>query len=211
MSSTPSRVVGLFPTPVLHAERLLDPDLVAALVERFAEAARQANRQSAQLSHTAIVSPDQDLQLSQVSALVGTRLAEFGELLFGERQTWRVKEMWFNVLETGGHQALHNHANSFVSGVLYLTPGHADWNTTFVRPLRQEAFVSRNTHAGSHTGPFNADKWVMPATGAGDLVLFPSGLLHEVPPNRGARRITLAFNAIPERLDAWGYRIGFSS
>lgn len=210
MSPSPSRVVGLFPTPVLHAERLLDPELVASLVTRFAEAASLANRQSERLSHTEIVSPDQDLQLAQVSALAGTRIAEFGELLFGERLPWLVKEMWFNVLEPGGHQALHNHANSFVSGVLYLTPSHPDSNTTFVRPLGQDAFVFRNTHAGSHTGPFNADKWVMPATGAGDLVLFPSGLLHEVPQNRGERRITLAFNAIPQRLDAWGYRIGFA-
>ena len=31
-----------------------------------------------------------------------------------------------------------------------------------------------------------------------------------VPPNAGERRITLAFNAIPARLDSWGYTVGFS-
>ena len=45
----------------------------------------------------------------------------------------------------------------------------------------------------------------------GDLVLFPSYLLHEVPLNHGDLRITLAFNAIPSRLDAWGYAIGLSA
>jgi hypothetical protein len=33
--------------------------------------------------------------------------------------------------------------------------------------------------------------------------------MHAVPPNPGARRITLAFNAIPTRLDSWGYVIAF--
>jgi hypothetical protein len=41
------------------------------------------------------------------------------------------------------------------------------------------------------------------------MVLFPSYLMHAVPPNQGARRISLAFNAIPARLDSWGYSIRF--
>ena len=35
---------------------------------------------------------------------------------FAELASWSVKEMWVNVLDTGGHQAMHNHANSFISG-----------------------------------------------------------------------------------------------
>jgi hypothetical protein len=42
------------------------------------------------------------------------------------------------------------------------------------------------------------------------MVLFPSYLLHEVPPNPGERRITLAFNAIPAAVDSWGYKIAFT-
>ena len=30
------------------------------------------------------------------------------------------------------------------------------------------------------------------------MVLFPSYLMHAVPPNQGERRITLSFNAIPD-------------
>ena len=44
----------------------------------------------------------------------------------------------------------------------------------------------------------------------GDIVFFPSYLMHAVPPNPGGQRITLAFNAIPTRLDSWGYKIAFS-
>ena len=53
-------------------------------------------------------------------------------------------------------------------------------------------------------------KWIGPPPGPGDLLLFPSYLLHEVPPNHGGLRVTLAFNAIPHRLDAWGYAVSFS-
>ena len=68
-------------------------------------------------------------------------------------------------------------------------------------------FALRNTHAGTHSNAFNAHKWIAPAPTAGDLLLFPSYLLHQVPPNQGDTRVTLAFNAIPHRLDAWGYTL----
>ena len=58
-------------------------------------------------------------------------------------------------------------------------------------------FSFKNDHAGVTTGPYNADKWISPQPEPGDLVLFPSYLMHAVPPNPGERRITLAFNAIP--------------
>jgi hypothetical protein len=41
-------------------------------------------------------------------------------------------------------------------------------------------------------------------------VLFPSYLYHEVPRNQGEQRITVSFNAIPDSLDCWGYRINFA-
>ena len=71
-------------------------------------------------------------------------------------------------------------------------------------------FVFRNDHAGTTPGPFSADKWISPHPEPGDAVLFPSYLMHAVPPNAGERRVSLAFNAIPARLDSWGYRVGFS-
>jgi len=48
-----------------------------------------------------------------------------------------------------------------------------------------------------------------PAPEPGDMVLFPSYLMHAVPPNKGGRRITLSFNALPTQLDSWGYVVRF--
>lgn len=207
----PSRVIGLFPTPLLHARAALDAPSAAALATRFAGQARQDNVHTPRLSHTTILDPQSDAQLAAVVERVAPRLVEFGELMFGQRLDWQLKELWFNVLAPGGHQALHNHANSFVSGVIYLSAVPAGSSTVFVKPLGQPGAVFANTHAGTATGPFNGERWVMPEVGPGDLVLFPSHLLHEVPENRGAQRISLAFNAIPRRLDAWGYTIGFTA
>ncbi len=205
-----SEVIGLFPTPFMRVPRALDGALVHALVSHFSGQARQENNASGHLSHTAMLQPGDSPLLVEMAGRVTPHIAEFGALLFGQALGWSIKEMWVNVLDTGGRQAMHNHANSFVSGVLYLTPTHPDSRTVFMKAPGGTDFAFRNDHAGSVTGPYNADKWISPQPEPGDLVLFPSYLMHAVPPNVGDRRITLAFNAIPARLDSWGYTLSFA-
>ena len=105
---------------------------------------------------------------------------------------------------------IHNHANSFISGVVYLTHTHADSRTVFMKSPGGTDYTFKNDNAGVVAGAFNAEKWVGPAPEPGDVVLFPSYLMHAVPTNPGERRISLAFNAIPTHLDSWGYRVSFS-
>lgn len=206
-----SQIAGLFPTPLLRAPRQLPSDLVATLVQRFEASAAQANHRSGALVHTEILSAADDPALAAVAELALPKLVEFGELLFGERLRWTVKELWANVMQRGGQQALHNHANSLVSGIVYLTPSHSSANTVFVKALGGPGYVFSNSHAQTRQGPFNSDKWISPDAEIGDLLLFPSHVLHEVPANQGDTRITLAFNAVPQRLNAWGYSVGFST
>lgn len=205
-----SQICGLFPTPLMRVEHLLPAPLVQALIARHAAAAVQRNGRDTRLAHTEILTETASPELLQVRTLLTPKLAEFGELLFGEKLAWSIKELWLNVLEAGGHQAIHNHANCFVSGVLYLTATHASASTVFVRALGGNGYVFANAHRNTRSGPFNSDKWIAPEAAPGDLILFPSHLLHEVPANRGGQRITLAFNAIPERLDSWGYALRFA-
>lgn len=205
-----NHVIGLFPTPFMRVEQLIGFDLVAALAERFRAAAHTANARSARLAHSDILAPQADDLLARAAVLIEPKLADFGELLFGERLAWSIKEIWANVLETGGHQAMHNHANSFISGVIYLTAPDPSAGTVFMKGPGGRDFAFSNANRRTVMGPFNADKWIAPAAAPGDMVLFPSYLLHEVPPNLGGQRISLAFNALPERLDSWGYSMGFS-
>ncbi|MBI1397708.1 MAG: hypothetical protein GC151_17185 [Betaproteobacteria bacterium] len=206
-----SEILGLFPTPLMRIEKLLPREIVTPLAERFRLAARTSNSRSDRLSHSEIVPPGHDDLMARAGECLTPAVADFGVHLFGERLDWTIKEMWVNVLETGGFQAMHNHANSFVSGVVYLTPTHESAVTVFMKSPGGSEFAFSHANENTVTGPFNAQKFALPEPAPGDVVLFPSYLLHEVPTNRGAQRITLAFNAIPERLDSWGYSIRFGS
>ena len=142
-------VFGLFPVPVMRARQALDPALVAGLCAHFESRAATANNASDHLTHTAMLQPgDSPLLVTAASALITPKLAAFGALLFGERLGWSIKEMWVNVLDTGGRQAMHNHANSFISGVVYLTPTHADAQTVFMKSPGGIDFSFKNDHAG---------------------------------------------------------------
>jgi uncharacterized protein (TIGR02466 family) len=203
-------IVGLFPVPFLRAQSVLNAPLVEGLVRHFSGLATRENNSSANLAHTEMLKPGDSPLFVEAAAMISPKLTDFGAHLFGERLGWALKEMWVNVLNTGGHQAMHNHANSFISGVVYLTPTHPGSQTVFMKSPGGTDFLFKNDHAGTAPGPYSADKWISPAPRPGDMVLFPSYLMHAVPPNQGERRITLSFNAIPARLDSWGYVIGFS-
>jgi hypothetical protein len=203
-------VIGLFPIPVMRIPALLERSLVGGLAAHFGQLADRDNSSSPNLSHTAMLQPSDSPLLVQAAIAITPKLAEFGALLFGERLGWSIKEMWVNLLDTGGRQAMHNHANSFISGVVYLTPTHPESRTVFMKSPGGVEFAFKNDHQGVVQGPYNADKWVSPQPEPGDMVLFPSYLMHAVPRNPGELRITLAFNAIPTRLDSWGYAVRFS-
>lgn len=202
-------VFGLFPTPFLRAPGTLNPRLVQGLVQHFSALAISLNKASGDLSHTEMLQPSDSPLLIEAATLITPKIVDLGALLFGERLGWSIKEVWVNLMETGGMQAMHNHANSFISGVVYLTPTHAGSQTVFMKPPGGTDFVFKNEHANIAPTPFNADRWIVPAPSPGDLVLFPSYLLHAVPPNQGERRITLSFNAIPGGLESWGYKVKF--
>jgi len=203
-------IFGLFPTPFLRAPGTLPLALTDQLIKHFAARATRDNNSSSNLSHTEMLRPEDSPLFVQAAGLIAPKLVEFGVHLFGERIQWLLKEMWVNVLDTGGRQAMHNHANSFVSGVVYLTPTHPSSQTVFMKAPAGNEFLFKNDHAGMTPGAYSADKWISPAPDPGDLILFPSYLLHAVPPNQGDRRITLSFNAIPSKLDSWGYVVRFS-
>lgn len=203
-------VFGLFPTPFMRAPGTLSARLVDGLVHRFSALAQEANKASDNLSHTTMLSPDDSPLLVEAAELITPKIVDMGALMFGDRLSWAIKEMWVNVLDTNGQQAMHNHANSFVSGVVYLTTTHPGSQTVFLKPSGGNEFIFKHEHAKITPTPFNADRWVSPAPAPGDLVLFPSYVLHAVPPNQGERRITLSFNAIPSEMNAWGYAVKFS-
>jgi hypothetical protein len=202
-------VFGLFPVPVMRAPRVLGDRLVGDLTKYFSGRASPDRSASQALSHTEMLRPGDNPLFVEAADLITPKLDDMGALMFGQRLGWNIKEMWVNVLDLGGMQVMHTHANSFVSGIVYLTPCHPESQTVFIKSGGGTEFRFRNENEEAVPGHFNAERWVSPPPSPGDLLLFPSYLMHAVPPNMGERRITMSFNAIPKGLDAWGYKITF--
>jgi uncharacterized protein (TIGR02466 family) len=108
-------------------------------------------------------------------------------------------DCWFHVTRRGGFFDLHNHPNASWSGVYCVDPGEHDPAAkqsgllNFVNPMltcamHLDAAVARmQLPYGYHNANLRLE--------AGQLVLFPSWLLHDVKPYEGpGERITVAFN-----------------
>ena len=108
-------------------------------------------------------------------------------------------ESWFHLTGRGGYFGVHNHALHAWSGV-YCVRHDADGEKdsggllTFVHPNAQAAM-----YIDKSTSNLRQPYWFTPVQlrlQAGDLVIFPSWLLHHVQPYEGSgHRITVAFNA----------------
>ena len=108
-------------------------------------------------------------------------------------------DAWFHVTRRGGFFALHNHPNASWSGVYCVDPGQHDSDKpesgllSFVHPA-----VMSTMHMDAATAnlqvPF-APRIRGLSMEAGQLVVFPSWVLHDVKPFEGEGvRITVAFN-----------------
>lgn len=208
-ASQSDEIFGIFPTPILVAQGAIPPDLVASLIAQFEGSESSANVRTTLLSHTPMAAPQAHANYMAALEHIRPRLRDYGRTLMGEDLSWAVKEIWINRMVEGGAQKMHNHANSFVSGVIYLTEVDRSAATVFHRPASTNSFVLANENKRCTIGPYNAPVFQMPPTEPGDMVLFPSYLLHEVPPNGGGPRMSAAFNALPARLDSWGYTLQF--
>jgi len=102
---------------------------------------------------------------------------------------------WFNQSQQGMWHQEHIHSNSFLSGILYLSPSNSC--TQFRFPgLWGEQFTTLNLVAAN-----NEKILYEQPTEVGTMVVFPSKLLHGVTPHDlPAPRYTLAFNAFPSGL-----------
>lgn len=142
-----------------------------------------------------------------VSELKAFCWARLGELVaeangYGQEQMARIKihsHTWFHITRRGGRVMLHNHPMASWSGVYCVDPGEAPGPNSESGVLR-----FHNPHFYSNTfldagnlklvPPFHHGVWNHRFK-AGQLVMFPSWLPHEVLPYEGEReRITVAFN-----------------
>jgi uncharacterized protein (TIGR02466 family) len=108
-------------------------------------------------------------------------------------------DCWFHVTRRGGYFGLHNHPNASWSGVYCVDPGRSDADKTdsgtlsFVNPM-----LTSVMHIDAGVAQMQLPHGPQIASlslEAGQLVMFPSWVLHDVKPFQGeGERITIAFN-----------------
>ncbi len=130
--------------------------------------------------------------LQMIGALNGYDATTIARLLI-------YNEAWFHITRRNGFFALHNHPNASWSGVYCVDPGQHDADKpesgmlSFVSPA-----VISSMHMDAATAnlrdPFAPNIRAL-RLAPGQLVIFPSWILHDVKPFQGeGTRITVAFN-----------------
>ena len=103
---------------------------------------------------------------------------EYIDKVVGDIFKFKVESWWYNINSTGAWNAPHTHPASDFALVLYLTD--SDSLLTFLNPHAQRTISQQNSS-------INAKK--------GDIVIFPSDLVHYVMPNqREEDRISISMN-----------------
>lgn len=98
-------------------------------------------------------------------------------------------QSWANYTEQGQYHHRHLHPNSVVSGVFYPQADRAVDKIHFYKDSYERIKV-----AAAEFNFYNSESWWF-EVGAGDLLLFPSSLMHMVETKEGDEtRISIAFN-----------------
>jgi uncharacterized protein (TIGR02466 family) len=100
-----------------------------------------------------------------------------------------ITQSWINYTRKGQSHHRHCHTNSLASGVLYLSARKEVDRISFFRPPATGIAVDNEVRNW-----YTADSWSFDV-GAGDLLLFPSSLVHGVDQTVGEHlRVSLSFN-----------------
>lgn len=126
-------------------------------------------------------------------------IGELGKLSKDELDALKIhSHTWFHVSRSGAYFSMHNHPMASWSGVYCVSPGDGEGPEngaiSFLHPFGGAAnmFVDRGN--AKLQLPFAAKNFMLRQQ-AGELVLFPSYLFHQVMPYVGnTERITVAFN-----------------
>lgn len=110
----------------------------------------------------------------------------------GMRQV--ITEAWININGRGHFNYTHDHPGSLFSAVYYVKGGPDKGELELKTPIVPHTYTISNDMVGSFNA-FTGHAMVIPPI-TGDLVIFPSWLLHRVNMSRSDEaRISIAFNA----------------
>lgn len=112
-----------------------------------------------------------------------------------------ITQSWLNYTDKTQYHHKHHHHNSIISGCMYINAVKDKDSIVFTKRATGENWQLQALEQNY----FNCNEFTV-NVGTGDIVLFPSNMLHSVPKtNHDYTRISLAFNSF------WEGELGFMS
>ena len=185
------RLEHLFATPILLAQRpddtMRDLEGEQEFIQRCANEIEPNTGGNGSSVRTDVLS-----DMSDLNEWIQWELNEYWKTTISNsgRATPRITQSWLNYTTTGQSHHAHYHTNSIVSGVYYPLADPQYDTITFERP-RQNSIEFHQ---------WGLNEWTAPAVhysvGSGQLILFPSSLVHWVNTvtQQNHQRISLSFN-----------------
>jgi len=209
------RIIPMFATPFAQTRHPQPERLNAVLRELFlqreSQGARYGNPHPTMRFNTEIFESRFDLFkwpepcIAELREFCFVQLYRFVGALSGFQEQALAQlrahaEAWFHLTRRGGYFGVHNHPMATWSGVYCVDPAGSDTDPalggrlTFIHPHGAVAmFLDPTVEALRLPYAYTTQEFKL---SAGDLVLFPSWLMHHVTPYHGEGiRITVAFNA----------------
>ena len=134
-------------------------------------------------------------ELAELFEEVRKRLDEVHRA-FEFKPSWRqvITEAWININQKGHFNNSHDHPGSLFSAVYYVKGGPDKGTLEFKTPVTPHTYTISDEIVGGFNA-FTGHAMVIPPV-TGDLLIFPSWLLHRVNMSRSEEdRISIAFNA----------------
>ena len=188
-NTTVSNVEFLFPTAVMftHIGREITPEELKSIHEYHANS-RKIGGNTISNDFYVLENPE----LKNLKAICTEYLNRYLQEIYKPKYPLRayVTQSWLNFTEHGEYHHIHQHPNSFISGVLYVQTNPKTDKITFHKDMYQQIKVTSNKF-----DKLNSDSWWFSAK-PNEVVLFPSYLTHNVEDKESkGTRISLAFNS----------------
>jgi uncharacterized protein (TIGR02466 family) len=188
------QVLDIFPIPIIYKNiaDLIDHDLLNKLINMDETDPLTLNK-----GHNYFTTNRELLTTvykdSRITQEIEKTLDDFIKNIYNEPTSKiRITQSWINFNPTGTSHLPHNHANSILSGVLYLSVNDKTGDFKFYRPSSQQRMICGQAES---LNPYNSEFCRLKPK-FGDLYLFPSTMVHGVERNESnITRVSLAFNS----------------
>lgn len=182
---TESRIMDLFPTPLFITN--INKPVDSRLKEYLLNAPKIANMGNTRGEDGYILNHPMFGELKQ---FIMQCIKDYTFKLYGNTELdVYITQSWANYTEPKQFHHKHNHPNSFISGVFYINAINGEDVIKFYKD-KTSLFDLRSESPNNYN---SQDVAILVKTG--DLVLFPSNFVHEVPQTTSKEtRISIAFN-----------------